>query len=64
MLHVRRNQLHYLRLAITKINVWHSIEQCTIDTSIEYGVHDSKHVYVLKAGILDTRGEFICIDKK
>jgi len=46
-----------------KINIWHSIGQCTID-SWTSGVHDSNHAYVPKADILNTYNKLICVDKE
>jgi len=37
-----------------KINVWHSIEQRTIDASIEQWYSHLKQAYVPKADILNT----------
>ena len=37
-----------------KINVWHSIEQRTIDTSMTSGIHESKHAYMPNVDIFNT----------
>ena len=39
--------LHYLFFSFMKINVWHSIEQCTIDASIDskYGIVENKEMW-------------------
>ena len=44
-----------------KINVWHTIEQRTVDAAI--GIQDSKHAYVPKADILSTWCKLICVEQ-
>ena len=46
------------------INVWHSIEQRTIDASMTSGIHDLKHAYVPKADIVNTCRKLISVEKK
>jgi len=47
-----------------KKNVWHSIEQRTIDTSIDSGIHDLKHAYVPQTDILNTWWKLIWVEKQ
>jgi len=55
--------LHYSRLTIMKTNVWHSIEQCIIDTSIDQWLARLKTCVSVKSRQLNAC-KFICVDKQ
>ena len=55
--------LHYSFRSVMKINIWHSIEQRTIDASIDQW-HSRLKTYVLKVDILNTRHKLICVEKQ
>ena len=46
--------MHYSFLSVMKINVWHSVEQRTIDASIDHGIHDSKYGIIVMIIIIKT----------